>query len=50
MREFGYSNFSVYIAETDPQQQLTHAEIVCVANISDLSFTANVSTVMGNTS
>lgn len=32
------------------QQELTHAEIVCVANISDLSCTANVSTVMGNAS
>lgn len=32
------------------QEELTHAEIVCVANISDLSCTANVSTVMGNAS
>ena len=30
------------------QQELTHAEIVCVASIADLSCTANVATVMGN--
>ena len=42
-----------FVTAVDPQQeqqQLSHAEIVCIANISDLSCTANVSTVMGNAS
>jgi len=42
--------FFFIFAAVDSEQQLTHAEIVCVANIADLSCTANVSTVMGNAS
>ena len=42
--------FVTVVDTKQEQQELTHAEIVCVANISDLSCTANVSTVMGNAS